>query len=349
MNRDKIITPDISLLEALKMMDKMEGKLLIICDIETFVGVISIGDIQRAIINKTDLNDPVCKHIRADITYANVNDNKKEIRALMRKDRIECMPVVDDDNKLVDIIEWSDVFFEEKAPLLSVDCPVVIMAGGKGERLKPLTNIIPKPLIPVSGKTIIEEIIDRFLAVSCKRFYLSVNYKADTIKDYFDKIPDKRYSLEFVKEDEPLGTAGSLFLLKSMISSTFIVSNCDAIIDVNLYDLMHYHKTNGNVATLVSVVKEFSIPYGVVETTQSGELVELKEKPDMVYQVNCGLYVLEPKAFEYIVDNTFLNITDLLTKIKIDGGKVGVFPVSSNSWKDMGNWDEYLKMIHALR
>lgn len=349
MNKQIIIDKNTSLLEALKLMDKTEKRLLVICEKGRFSGVVSIGDIQRAIINKVDLNEPVSEYIRKNVLFARTEDDLQKVKEKMLLERIESMPVVDMNDNLVDIIEWDDVFSSEFNTDDSIGCPVVIMAGGKGERLKPLTNVLPKPLIPVSGKTIIEEIIDMFLRASCDKFYLSVNYKADTIIDYFDNIPDKNYTVEFIREEKPLGTAGSLYLLKNVLTKTFVVCNCDAIIDVNLRDLMDYHKSNGNDATLVSVVKDLNIPYGVVETTQSGELVSLKEKPDIIYQVNCGLYVLEPKVFEYIADNSYLNITDLLMKMRSDGGKIGVFPISEKSWKDMGNWEEYLKMINSMR
>ena len=315
-------------------MDQTEKKLLVVCENGRFIGVVSIGDIQRAIINKIDLNEPVETHIRKDILFAKADDDIQKLKEQMLQERIESMPVVDASGMLIDIIEWNDAFSGDFSDTGAIYCPVVIMTGGKGERLKPLTNFLPKPLIPVSGKTIIEEIIDKFLKASCRSFYLSVNYKAETIMDYFDNLPDKDYTVEFVKEEKSLGTAGSLYLLKNTLMSTFIVCNCDAIIDVNLRDLMDYHRSNNNDATLVSVIKNLDIHYGVVETTQSGELVSLKEKPEIIYQVNCGLYILEPKVFDYIEDNSFLNITDLLTKIKADGGKVGVFPISEKSWKD---------------
>ena len=347
--KDIVIEGTTTLLDALKKMDEIERKLLIVCEKDVFIGVLSIGDIQRAIINKTNLNEHVYNHLRKDIVFSSIHDNREIVKERMKKERIECMPVVNDSNALIDIIEWDEVFLEEKFPLQAIDCPVVIMAGGKGERLKPLTNLIPKPLIPVSRKTIIEEIIDRFRDVSCSVFYLSINYKADVIRDYFETMHDRPYSVNYIVEETPLGTAGSLWLLKTKIQKRFIVSNCDALIDVNLHDLMDFHVSHNNMATMVSVIKNLDIPYGVIETTSSGELLELEEKPNKVLQVNCGLYVFEPEALSFIKDNAFLNITDLLIRIKESGNRVGVFPIPEKSWRDMGNWTEYLKMINSMR
>ena len=341
---DMIINGNVSLMEALGIMDKNDRKLLIICDEGLFKGVISIGDIQRALLGKTDLSLPVIKYVRPDITFASVDDDPELIKEKMRKGRIEAMPVIDHENKLADVIEWEDLFETDDGITQEViNYPVVVMAGGKGTRLLPLTNIIPKPLIPISDKTIIEDIMDSFKRVGCEKFYISVNYKRKMIEDYFsDK---KNLDIEFIHEDKPLGTAGSLFLLKNKLKGTFFVINCDTLVNVKLADLVEYHHTNKNIVTVVSVVKKMSIPYGTLETEVGGVIREIKEKPEFVYQINSGMYLLEPEALDYLEDNTFTNITDLIEKLIADKKRVGAFPVSESSWVDMGNWEEYLKLV----
>ena len=346
MNEKFLISPTTTLIAALKYMDSIEKKILVVCEEKKFIGVISIGDIQRAILNKIDLQDMVANHIREDIIYAKQGDDIDAVKKLMQKERIECMPIVDSNHKLIDIIEWDDLLVEvKKTP---IHCPVVIMAGGEGRRLRPLTNIIPKPLIPISDKTIIEEIMNRFVEADCHKFYLSVNYMADVIKDYFDRINNKEYDISYLKEDKPLGTAGSLFLLRDTLKETFVVSNCDILVDINFGDLLEYHKSNSNIATLVSVIKTNEIPYGTVETGINGTLIALNEKPTSSYQISAGLYVLEPEIFNYMHDNEFMHITTLLMKMKEDGKNVGVFPVSEKSYVDMGNWNEYMKIINQV-
>ena len=292
------------------------------------------------------LDTPVENVFRDDILVAKNTDNKDLILSQMKKERIEFMPVVDSDSKLVDILFWED-YFDEKSRITGkrLNLPVVIMAGGEGTRLRPLTNIIPKPLIPIDDKTIVEDIMDRFIDVGCIDFTLSVNYKADKIKEYFERIPNKNYTVSYVQEDKPLGTAGSLYLLKDKLNTTFFVSNCDILVDVNLEDLLSYHKKNNNIITVVSVLKNYKIPYGTIETSDNGLLEALNEKPDIVYQINSGLYILEPKIFDYLPENEFMHITELIMILKNNGYNVGVFPVSEGSWTDMGNWDEYLKVI----
>lgn len=343
-----VITEETSLMDALRIMDKVGRKLLIVCNVDKFLGLITIGDIQRAILNKRNLSDSVAGYMRSDILYASDETSMDEIKILMQRKRLECMPIVDDKGVLVDTIEWEEVFSNAyKKNSQKIECPVVIMAGGRGSRLRPITNILPKPLIPLKKKTILEEIMDEFVEVGSRKFYVSVNYKANIIKNYFEELDSANYEIQFICEEEPLGTAGSLFLLKNQLNSTFFVSNCDILADINLADLMEYHKKNKNVITVVSVLKNYSIPYGTLETQEEGLLADIKEKPEMVYQINSGLYVLEPEIFEYIQNNEFLHITDLIKRVLGDKKRVGAFPISEGAWTDMGNWNEYLKLING--
>ena len=228
-----------------------------------------------------------------------------------------------------------------------IDLPVVIMAGGKGTRLKPITNVIPKPLVPVGEKTILEVILDQFESIGCHKFYMSVNYKADMMKYYLSQLNHK-YDVEFFMEEKPLGTIGSVSLLKGKITTPFFVSNCDSINEQDYRDVYDYHISNKNDMTIVTMVKSFKIPYGVIETGEDGLMIDLKEKPEQTYQVNTGVYILNPEVINEIPEGEFFHITHLMEKVKTRGGRVGCFPVSEHSWKDMGEWPEYLKMIDVL-
>jgi NDP-sugar pyrophosphorylase family protein len=221
------------------------------------------------------------------------------------------------------------------------------MAGGKGTRLKPITNVIPKPLVPIGDKTILETILDQFESIGCKKFYMSVNYKAELMKYYLSQL-DHKYDIDFFQEEKPLGTIGSVSLLKGKITTPFFVSNCDSINEQDYRDVYDYHVSNHNDLTIVTMVKSFKIPYGVIETGEDGLMVSLSEKPELTYQVNTGVYILNPNCIEEIPEGEFYHITHLMEKIKKKGGRVGCFPVSEHSWKDMGEWPEYLKMIDVL-
>jgi len=344
-NEDIIISEKISLLDALKIMDSTRRKLLIVCTGKRFIGVISIGDIQRAILSKRELTHPVMEYARTEITVAQVTDDLEKVKAKMRSDKIESMPIIDGNGDLYDVIEWDELFSEEDTKTVRpVDLPVVIMAGGKGTRLLPLTNVIPKPLIPISDKTIMEEIMSGFRAAGCERIYVSVNYMVETIKEYFSRKPE--WKLEYIQEKKPLGTGGSLYLLKGRINETFIVTNCDTLIDIDLHDLAEYHKNNHNMITVVTAIKTIHIPYGTIETVVDGVIKEMKEKPDLVFQVNSGFYVLEPEVLDYINDEEFLDMPVLIKRLTEKGFRVGAFPVSEGSWTDIGNWNEYLQLVN---
>lgn len=340
-----IIPPEMTLLKAMEVMDREQRKLLIICKDSCFLGVVSIGDIQRSVLNKTDLGSPVVDVCRSDIIYAKRTDQREDIKQLMIKERIECMPVVDE-GVLIDMIEWGDLFSGKNiAACLETAPPVVIMAGGRGTRLSPLTNVIPKPLVPLSEKTIIEEIMGRFSAVGCKNYYISVNYKAQMIIDYLNSNADMDWNIQYVQEDRPLGTAGSLKLLSDKLDSTFFMTNCDILLDIDLGDLYKYHRHNHNLITLVSTLKKYSIPYGTIETGKNGVLLDLVEKPEIVYQVNTGLYLMEPEIISFIESGEEIHMTDLVKRVMGCGKNVGVFPVSEGAWCDMGNWKDYISMI----
>lgn len=345
---NRIITSDATILKALKLMDTEGTKLLFVFEGDAFIGLLTIGDIQRAIIRNNPKETPVSQIMGKQKIYGKSTDDIQTIKKNMTILRAECMPVLDEDGKLVDVYFWKDLFGSEDASNREkIQLPVVIMAGGKGTRLKPITNVIPKPLVPIGDKTILEEIMDQFEAIGCQKFYMSVNYKSDMMRFYLDQLEHK-YDIEFFEETKPLGTIGSVSLLKGKIDTPFFVSNCDILIDQDYRDVYDYHKENHNELTIVTAVKSFRIPYGVIETGEDGLMIALKEKPELTYMINTGVYILNPECIAEIPEGEFFHITQLMEKIKNRGGRVGCFPVSEHSWKDMGEWPEYLKMIDVL-
>ncbi|SDO52625.1 CBS domain-containing protein [Prevotella communis] len=337
-----------TLLDAMRRMDEKKVKMLFVFDGEHFVSILTIGDLQRAIVNNFSLSSLVSSVVKREKKFARLGESMEAIREKMLELRAECMPVLDEHGELADVILWRDLFEKEETDLRpKIDLPVVIMAGGKGTRLKPITNVIPKPLVPVGDKTILEVIMDQFEGIGCHKFYMSVNYKADMMKYYLSQL-DHKYDIEFFMEDKPLGTIGSVSLLKGKINSPFFVSNCDSINDQDYRDVYDYHVQNKNDLTIVTMVKSFRIPYGVIETGEDGIMTALKEKPELNYQVNTGAYILNPNCIDEIPKGEFFHITHLMEKIKNRGGRVGCYPVSEGSWHDMGEWPEYLKMINVL-
>lgn len=340
-----------SLLTALKVMDEQKRKLLLVLDDNLcFFSLVSIGDIQRSIIMNISLETAVSEIVRKEIVVANVLDDKISIKQKMKLHRIEFMPLLDERNKVADVIFWEDLFMDtsEIGPAYKFDLPVVIMAGGLGSRLRPFTTVLPKPLFPIGEKTVIEHIFDRFNTHGCNNFHVSVNYKAELI-EYYLQQQNLPYKVNFFREEKPLGTAGSLSMLKGLINETFFVSNCDILIDQDYSEVLQYHKQNKNEITILAALKHYPIAYGAIETGENGKLISLTEKPELTFKINSGMYVIEPHLLKEIPENTFFHITQLIDLVVKRGGKVGVFPVSEKSWRDTGEWSEYLKHIKSYR
>ena len=344
--QERIITPADTIITALKKMDAIYQKLLIILENEKFIGLLSIGDIQRAIIRNVTLNTPVVRIIRSNPRIATTETDFTVIKNQMLEFRMELMPIVDGNNNLIQVYFWEDIFAVElPVQIAPLNLPVVIMAGGKGERLQPITNVIPKPLIPLNDKPIIEDIIKSFCEIGSADFIISVNYKSELIKFYFDQIIDKDYKIKYIKEERPLGTIGSLYLLKNEIKSTFFLTNCDILIKQDYREIYDYHLGNKNEITLVSSVHSYSIPYGTLSVGDQGKLLDINEKPDISFFINTGFCVLEPHLLKEIPPNNYYNMTDLIESIRNRDGSIGVFPISKGSMIDIGNLHDYLHLI----
>jgi len=339
------IDSDKTILEALSQMDKLDKKLLIVIEKDKFKGLISIGDIQRAIIKNKGLDTPIHSILRNSVRVGRSNDSFDTIKNIMLEHRMEFCPIVDDKSNITKIYFWEDVFqTNSDHHFTQFNLPVVIMAGGLGSRLRPLTHVLPKPLIPIGNKTMLEEIFDRFGKHGCNEFYISVNYKSDLIQYYLDS-QKLNYKIQLFKEEEPMGTAGSLSLLKGKLKQTFFVNNCDILIDQDYSELLNYHYQAKNEITIVAALKSFSIPYGTIESGENGQLLDLKEKPEFTFKINSGMYILEPHLLNEIPEKEFFHITDLIRLVKERNGKVGIFPVSEKAWHDIGDWKEYMKYI----
>ena len=339
--KERIFKKEGTLIHALKIMDLTGFRSLLVLDeCDLFSGILSIGDIQRSIIKNITLETPVSDVLRQNPRIAYEETPLKEIREEMLRYRMEFIPVIDDTNHVINVYFWDELFLDRKLPPQElINLPVVIIAGGFGKRLRPLTNVLPKALIPIGEKTIIEEIFERFGNHGCNEFFISVNYKAELIEFYLlnQHLP---YQLNFFKEEKPMGTAGSLSLLKNKIDKTFFVSNCDILIEQDYSEILNFHRQNKNEITVVAALKNYPIPYGVIDAGNNGTLLSIQEKPEFTFKINSGMYILEPHLLNDIPVNEFYYITQLINNVKNRKGNIGVFPVSEGSWKDIGSWDE---------
>jgi dTDP-glucose pyrophosphorylase len=334
------IKPNHTIKQALKQMDAMgEKTLLVVDDHSLLLGTISDGDIRRWILKGKDLMSGVSKVMNFTPISLGQNFERKMAKQLMVKKGLECLPVVDSNKKVISAVWWVDLFESKSKSFKKLKIPVIVMAGGEGARLAPFTKILPKPLMPIGDRPIIEIIIGRFVDYGCNDFYLSLNYKSSLIKAYFNDFEHK-YKITYIEEKLPLGTAGSLFFLKSRIKSSFFLSNCDILIEADYADIFKFHQQKKNKITLVSSMKNFMIPYGVCEIENGGILKGIKEKPEFDFFVNTGMYVLDKSILKDIPENKFYNMTDLISDYLEKGEKVGVYPVSEKSWIDIGQMEE---------
>lgn len=334
--------------EALKLMDKNKCKLLIVEKENKFHNLLSIGDIQRGLLRKIELDKSIDKILRkrTQIKISTSEDSSDRVKELMMRYRMEFIPVINPDDSIKEVLFWNDIFDSKKRVNQRLkNVPVVIMAGGKGTRLKPLTNIIPKPLLPIGDKPILSEIIESFMNFGTHEFIISINHMGEIIKSYYNSNPLKGAELKFIQEKKPQGTAGSLYLLKNNIQNTFIVSNCDILIDQDFGEVYDFHKKSGNLITIVAALKNYSIPYGTLNIATGGRITSLSEKPKLNFVINTGVYVLEPSVLEFIPNNKFYHITHLIEDLMSKNKPVGIFPVSDGSWTDIGEFNSYFNLI----
>jgi len=343
-----LVNPNLTIKQTLRKMDETGKKIIFVTNInEEILGVVTDGDIRRWILKGNSLSEKVSYVMNVKPIVLKEGFSKDEAKKLMLLQEIDCVPVIDKNKKIISALWWMDLFEDKTKKRKEFNIPVVIMAGGEGTRLSPFTKILPKPLMPIGEKPILEVIISKFVEYGCKNYILSVNYKSNIIKAYFNDIEHK-YKITYLNEKQPLGTAGSLFMLKNRINKTFFVTNCDILIEADYADILTYHREQKNSITLVVSVKHFTIPYGICDISNGGKLNNIREKPEFDYLVNTGMYVLEPSTLNDIPENKHYNITDLINSYLKADKKIGVYPVSEKSWLDMGQWEELQNMIKSL-
>jgi NDP-sugar pyrophosphorylase family protein len=274
--------------------------------------------------------------------------NKNELLKRYSLMELPSVPIVDADNRIVDIVHLKKEIDEDGLKSSGAKNNFVfILAGGKGERLGPLTSIIPKPLIPVGNLPVLEIIMDKFKYYGFGNFILSLNYKAEMIKLYFNNpdIKNKYNRLEYIEEKKPLGTIGSLILAEEYLTDDFLISNADIIIKGDLDEIFRFHQEKNAVLTIVGCIKESVIPYGVLEMSKDGELIALQEKPSLNHVINTGIYVATPEILRYIEKDVYTDITKVIERLLADKKKVAVYQINEEQWFDIGQWDELQKTI----
>lgn len=340
---DFMISEENTVREAMEKIDRNGRGILFVCRDEKLIAAISDGDIRRNIVRNTNLELPVSSAANYRPLYL---QESEEARAdeYMRHHVITAVPLVDDTMKLKNICF---LFKKPLKPQKQLNNQVVIMAGGKGARLKPYTDILPKPLIPIGEKTIAEHILEHFERCGCSEFHMIVNYKKNLIKSYFADC-EKQWQLSFTEEEKFCGTGGGLSLINHKMRDTFFMTNCDILIEADYGDILAHHKKQGNILTMVCAEKTVTMPYGTVEISEKGQVCALKEKPSFTFHTNTGLYVIEPEFLNKIPKDTVIDITDIIQSCIDAKEPVGVYTVAEEQWMDMGQIEEMEKMKERL-
>ena len=343
-----LISPNVKIVQAMKKLGQTGEKCLIVVDSnKKLLGTITDGDIRRAILKGLNIDQNI-KSIYSNkpVVLRKEKYSLKEAKNLLRIHQ-NILPIIDKNNFVIDYLSWEKVFGAIKQNKNLLKTSVVIMAGGKGDRLAPFTKVLPKPLIPINEKPVIEHIIDKFRLFGAKNFFVTVNYKSRILKSFFIELQPS-YSVKFFDEIEPMGTVGGLKLHKKKFKSPFFVTNCDVIVDADYDDVLNFHKSNGYDVTLVASTKKYLIPYGICEINNDGNLSAIKEKPSFNFLANTGLYVLNPAVLKLIPKNKYFHMTDLIKKAKKEKLKIGVYPIESKKWIDVGQWAEYKKTLERM-
>lgn len=347
MRKNLLISNNISIKEALKKMDRASEKCLIVVDKNKILkGTLTDGDIRKSILKNLNLSKKIISIFNDKPLYLFKDSWKKsEATKILEKTGTNLIPLTNKNRVVIDYLKWEDILSPKRSlKKFNRNISAVIMAGGKGTRLEPFSNILPKPLIPINNKPFINFIIDNLQKAGVKKIYVTVNYKSSIMKAYFKELKSGN-SIKIIEEKKPLGTIGSLNLIKNKLTNPFILSNCDTLVNLSVNELLDFHKNKRNDLTIVAAVKHYKLPYGYCKTDADGNLQKMVEKPNYNFLINTGFYVFNKKIIEIIPKNKNYDLDIFLKDLKKNNFKIGIYPLDESSWNDIGEWKEYSKTL----
>lgn len=331
-----ILSADTPLIEAMRQLNDVRYKILFVTDERKHLqGTLTDGDIRRALLRSPPLTLPVREAMNTAPIVARVAEDRERLAPVLREKLIRYLPRVDADGILMGLY---DILDEHDDEVIVRPNMVLLMAGGLGTRLAPLTATCPKPMLSVGGQPILETIIRNCAAQGLRRFCVSLNYMADVITDYFGTGERWGVEIEYLRETERSGTAGALSLLRERPSHPFVVMNGDVLTQIDFRSLLSFHTEHGASATMCVREYDMQVPYGTVEV-EGVDTVSLQEKPVFRFFVNAGIYCLDPVVLDYVHPG-WLDMPDLLNRLMAEKRRVTSFPIHEY-WLDIGRLDDY--------
>ena len=334
--KETILFPDNTIREAMKNIDNTGLQIALVIDSENRLkGIVTDGDIRRAILKGVSMEESVSSIMNTNPIKENSNTSDQDILALMRLKSISQIPIIDSEGKIIRLALLNELLTIEKK-----DNWVILMAGGLGTRLAPLTNDCPKPLLKIGDKPILENILNSFINYGFENFFISVNYKSHMIEEYFQDGSNWGVKIEYLREDKRLGTAGCLSLLSQKPEHPFFVMNGDLLTKINFLNMLSFHQEHDSFATMAVREYDFQVPFGVIDTHHQN-IIALKEKPLYKFHVNAGIYLLEPSCLDLIPHNEYYDMPSLFDNLmKQEACSTVAFPIWEY-WLDVGRMNDF--------
>lgn len=340
---DNTLSISSSLYDAIKAIEATDKRLAVVLSIEKLVvGTLTDGDIRRHILSNYSLGDTVENAMNNKPVIANVNLSDSELKSILRNNNIRSIPLVDKKNKYIRTLHENELINDDSKLLQENFSAAVIMAGGEGRRLRPLTNQVPKPMVDINGIPLLERQIRKLSKMGIPEIYISINYLGDIIQTHFEDGSKFGTKILYLKETKKLGTAGALALLPEFKKNQeILVMNGDILTASDFINLFHFHKDHNASITLSAIDYHIDIPFGVIKQKLS-RVESIIEKPSQHFFCNAGIYALSSNILNKIPNNSFFNMTDLIDKCLLEKDEVSVFPVHEY-WSDIGTVEDLNK------
>ena len=333
-----VLTKNATIKEAIMNLSASSMQIILITnDNDMLLGVVNDGDIRRGILKGLTVDNSIADVMNNNPIVVREDVASETVIQMMSSNHFTVIPVVDENKKVLGLYLLNEMIAKEKK--LN---KIIIMAGGRGERLLPKTKDCPKPLLPINGKPMLEHIILKARDEGFSRFVIAIHYLGSMIQEYFGDGSSWDIEIEYLNEEQPLGTAGAISLINERPNLPVIVTNADIISDITYVRLLDFHNQHQDViATMAVRLYETQHPFGVVSTS-GVDIVSFEEKPILRNNVNAGVYVLEPKVFDYLEKNSYCDMPTLFNTLQINKLRTIVYPIHE-SWKDIGHLEEYNK------